>query len=317
MNIERCKYAISQGACIDRESIEDMFCANHDWFWVAGEYMTIGFFASLSWSIDHLHFIFHQLGANPNLGAGRVHICRLVCTYYTRRSPNIIRVLLDYGADPNYKDENGETAAMYAVANGHLDCLRILADGGPGGKFDRKHVNNIVTGGVWAGQTILDLALALEWGHAHKTRWTWGNGSGEPDDIQHDRFLYKPYYVRSTQSAELHGNFRADLKTLSLPYSNQKSLDQWWRLGPLIRVKERIIRFLKRMGACTGRQKRLRSFVLKCHVILCLVLRYNLAKAHCYYCPGAKGAEEAAISFKKKRLIHLSKKLLLTEKGSK
>ena len=41
-----------------------------------------------------------------------------------------------------------------------MDCLRALAEGGPGGKLtDGDHINAVATSGDWTGKTALDLAV--------------------------------------------------------------------------------------------------------------------------------------------------------------
>jgi hypothetical protein len=55
-----------------------------------------------------------------------------------------VAVLLELGANPNVGSADGFTPCMIAAARGHLDCLRTLGNGGPGGAF--LSVNDSVTG---------------------------------------------------------------------------------------------------------------------------------------------------------------------------
>jgi len=43
---------------------------------------------------------------------------------------DIVRLLLDRGADVEAKDKNGITPLHLAAVNGHLDTVRLLLDGG-------------------------------------------------------------------------------------------------------------------------------------------------------------------------------------------
>ena len=69
--------------------------------------------------------------------------------------------MLQHGADPNPADNDGVTPCMWAAIHGHEDCLRALAEGGPGGTLtDDDHINAVATGVWWTGKTALDLAVA-------------------------------------------------------------------------------------------------------------------------------------------------------------
>ncbi|KAL7287520.1 hypothetical protein TKK_0018351 [Trichogramma kaykai] len=69
--------------------------------------------------------LFLQKGANPNardLMIGDTLLNRAISRY--RYGP--IRVLLDYGADPNIVDINGKTPLFRAVENGNFQLVRLL-----------------------------------------------------------------------------------------------------------------------------------------------------------------------------------------------
>jgi ankyrin repeat protein len=38
----------------------------------------------------------------------------------------VVRILLQYGADPDLKDADGETARMFAIQNGHTAVAELL-----------------------------------------------------------------------------------------------------------------------------------------------------------------------------------------------
>lgn len=44
--------------------------------------------------------------------------------------PNLTRILLENGENPNYKDSNGQTALFYAVRTNHIDVITILLENG-------------------------------------------------------------------------------------------------------------------------------------------------------------------------------------------
>lgn len=41
-------------------------------------------------------------------------------------TPEMVKMLLDYGADPSYTDEDGKTAYDYAVEEGHTELAELL-----------------------------------------------------------------------------------------------------------------------------------------------------------------------------------------------
>ena len=59
--------------------------------------------------------------ANPRDQHGR--------TFY-QRSLEVVKVLIDRGADVNAKDEKGETTLMYAARSGNLEVVKFLVDKG-------------------------------------------------------------------------------------------------------------------------------------------------------------------------------------------
>ncbi|KAE8446529.1 hypothetical protein EG329_011861 [Mollisiaceae sp. DMI_Dod_QoI] len=52
-------------------------------------------------------------------------------------NPEIIQLLLDWGADPNILDEMGGTPAHWATRNNHYEAVKILLDGGLDPNFDK------------------------------------------------------------------------------------------------------------------------------------------------------------------------------------
>lgn len=70
-----------------------------------------------------------KYGANPNTvgpcGFSIRHLDPLV-TLAARRSAEVLRSLLEAGADPNVRTHNNNTALMYAAQDGQVDCLTIL-----------------------------------------------------------------------------------------------------------------------------------------------------------------------------------------------
>lgn len=42
--------------------------------------------------------------------------------------PDIVRILVDKGADINIKDKNGRTALMWAIENGHSDVVQVFKE---------------------------------------------------------------------------------------------------------------------------------------------------------------------------------------------
>jgi ankyrin repeat protein len=86
---------------------------------------------------------------------------------YQRRD-DVVRLLLDRGADVNATDRAGWTALHMAVANGQLALARTLLDAGAGPNARI----GVVAGQQWSGQTPLGL-LTVE----NRT----GEGAREPD----------------------------------------------------------------------------------------------------------------------------------------
>ena len=43
----------------------------------------------------------------------------------------VVKLILQAGADANAEDKNGETALMYAEKNGHAEIVRLLKEAAP------------------------------------------------------------------------------------------------------------------------------------------------------------------------------------------
>lgn len=85
-------------------------------------------------TIDILKYLL-DCGANPNAGNGKdPAICR-AADY--AGSTDAVKLLLKYGADPNAQNKDGTTAFINAAYEGNVDSMKILLDAGA----DPKHVN--------------------------------------------------------------------------------------------------------------------------------------------------------------------------------
>ncbi len=75
-------------------------------------------------SIDAIKYLLDH-GANPNLGKGEYS--PLISQIWKHGSkPEIVKLLLDYGASRNEADEKGRTALMMASYKGHKDIVKML-----------------------------------------------------------------------------------------------------------------------------------------------------------------------------------------------
>ncbi|KAF9767613.1 hypothetical protein IL306_015195 [Fusarium sp. DS 682] len=53
--------------------------------------------------------------------------------------PEMVQLLLDWGANPNALDEMGATSARWAIRNNHVEAVRILLEGGLDPNYDNGH----------------------------------------------------------------------------------------------------------------------------------------------------------------------------------
>lgn len=71
-----------------------------------------------------------------------------------RGHADVVRVLLDRGADPRMESNKGETLGLFAILSGSLDTLKVLAE------YANKRVDDAITG-VKKEHSAVSLAIAL------------------------------------------------------------------------------------------------------------------------------------------------------------
>jgi ankyrin repeat protein len=92
-------------------------------------------------------------------------------------SAELTKLLLDYGADPNVRDSNGNTAAHYADDSDAVEILRLLA--AKGARFDitnNRNISPLIRYIDWT-RSIAGVAFILEWEETHSP----GFAAGFPD----------------------------------------------------------------------------------------------------------------------------------------
>jgi len=122
-----------------------------------GGTFTAAFVAATQGHPDVLRFLLDK-GANPNRGdtSDGMSPCLAACTW---RQVECVRVLLEEGANPNLALTDGSnfTPCMETASVGADVCLRALA---PDGVLTS--VNEVATGGYYEGNTALDIAIDEE-----------------------------------------------------------------------------------------------------------------------------------------------------------
>ena len=73
----------------------------------------------------------------------------------------VVKVLLDAGADINAKDVYGFTPISWAAARGHIEVVRFLLDNGADVKVRDRYGNSVLIGAVKGGHSqIVNLLKA-------------------------------------------------------------------------------------------------------------------------------------------------------------
>jgi len=67
-----------------------------------------------------------EAGANPNLTDGYGKTALMWAAYWGRSRTSIVKMLLEAGAKPNLTDKDGKTALMLASEKGHTDIVKML-----------------------------------------------------------------------------------------------------------------------------------------------------------------------------------------------
>ncbi len=94
-------------------------------------------------------------------------------TYAARRDTDIVRILIDAGADVNCADVHGNSALMWATNAGHIDIVRLLLEQGA----DVNHAdNNGNTALIWAARHGHEDIARMLIGHGADINHTDNNG---------------------------------------------------------------------------------------------------------------------------------------------
>ncbi|KAF5235593.1 hypothetical protein FAUST_6961 [Fusarium austroamericanum] len=81
-----------------------------------------------------------EAGSDPNAAVKRGDICRTVLHLAAQDGiPQMVKLLLDFGANPNVLDELNGSPARWAIRNNHIEAVRILLEGKLDPNFDKGH----------------------------------------------------------------------------------------------------------------------------------------------------------------------------------
>jgi ankyrin repeat protein len=107
-------------------------------------------------------------GADPNVGGdddgeeGQTALMCIASSFFANNRAEVIRLLIDRGADPNQQDDQGQTALMIAGEN--ADAVKALLDAGANPDLRDAEGNSAMMLGNWAIQQLLRQAGASEEG---------------------------------------------------------------------------------------------------------------------------------------------------------
>jgi ankyrin repeat protein len=107
-------------------------------------------------------------GADPNVGGdddgeeGQTALMCIASSFFANNRAEVIRLLVDRGADPNQQDDQGQTALMIAGEN--ADAVKALLDAGANPDLRDAEGNSAMMLGNWAIQQLLRQAGASEEG---------------------------------------------------------------------------------------------------------------------------------------------------------
>ncbi|KAM0489968.1 hypothetical protein ACHAP8_012031 [Fusarium lateritium] len=81
-----------------------------------------------------------EAGSDPNALVKRGDIRRTVLHLAAQDgTPEMIKLLLEYGANPNVIDELNGSPAQWAIRNNHIEAVRVLLEGNLNPNFDKGH----------------------------------------------------------------------------------------------------------------------------------------------------------------------------------
>jgi ankyrin repeat protein len=107
-------------------------------------------------------------GADPNLAGdedgeeGQTALMCIASSFFANNRAEVIRLLIDRGADPNQQDSQGQTALM--IAGDNADAVKALLNGGADPDLRDAEGNSAMMLGSWAIQQLLRQAGASEAG---------------------------------------------------------------------------------------------------------------------------------------------------------
>jgi len=104
------------------------------------------YLASLGFFFPQVLRILLEAGANPNATAreGQTAVMQAAGLGFEES----VKILIEFHADPNLKDHKGRTALMHAAMGGYVDAIPLLLDNGADANVRDSE-----------GKTALDLAL--------------------------------------------------------------------------------------------------------------------------------------------------------------
>ena len=80
-------------------------------------------------------------GADPNAHGQKKSKCSALHLACEVGNPELVQLLLASGADLEYKDENNKAPILYAIAEGHLDLVKLLVNEPHNAKLDNRALN--------------------------------------------------------------------------------------------------------------------------------------------------------------------------------
>merc|ERR1712142_128708 len=109
-------------------------------------------------------------GANPNHVTDHIDHSTLLGMYSFQGNPDMVSLLLEYGADPNIVDDNGVAPLALACGGGHLDVVVVLVQcGALINQVDNAGVCALVMAAQKGELPVLEYLLAQEWPHQEFT----------------------------------------------------------------------------------------------------------------------------------------------------